>query len=144
MDLVAGDYGDSRYPPPIEHYLNQIDVRSRDMPARTLKNTRASLRSFRHRLAVLLVCLTGRTTDHDVDDFAMALADHEFSSQPFLVFCFTRIHSIPHFSERVAPLALIEYACKKDPFDEIFGDHIPAPLRWAGEALYDLVDREGD
>jgi hypothetical protein len=144
MNLVRDDYVDSKYPPPIEHYLNQIDVRSRDMPAGTLAKARASLRSFRLRLRVQLFYLTGRTADHDVNDLTMALDDHELSSQPFLMFCFARIYSIPHVSERVAPMALIEYACKKHAFDEIFGDHIPAPLRWAGEALYDLVDREGD
>jgi hypothetical protein len=144
MDLVGEDFGDSRYPPPPDHYLDRIDARCPVVRDRALASVRASLRSDLTSLPVMLFYHSGRTTDHDADDLAMALDHVNFSSEHVFVFCLSRRHAIHRLAARRAPQALIQYACSKDAYDEVYGAAIPAPLRAAGEALYDHVDREGD
>jgi hypothetical protein len=143
-NLVGGDLGDSKYPPPIEHDLRQIDVRCPEMQGAALKSTDLEWRIYGRQLKVRLCCLTGRLDDYNGDELAMVFDQSELSSVPLFVYCIAREYSIHRLTNRLAPLALIQYACLKDTFDAILGDYIPSPLRWAGEALYDFVDREGD
>jgi hypothetical protein len=148
MDLVTRDFSESRYPPPTDYYLDQIDLRCRGMPEQFLASASRTLQSNIRRLSCERTYVTffpGHETVSDVDELGMALNSYYFSDHPLFVFCLAREYRLDQLAKRHAPLALIQYSYARDAYNEVYDDFIiPRSLRWAGNALYNYVDAQGD
>ncbi len=138
LDEVGMDFSDTDYPPPIDHYLDQIEVRSPGLRTRELASVRFKARAHRLNFQVSLFC---QLYEGGVDG---ALWDCLDVSGTLPVYCHAFDHGCYQLAFRLAPKALVQYCCAKASYDEVYGGLIPAPLRWVGDALYELVDREGD
>jgi hypothetical protein len=144
MVAVGSDFGDTHYPPPLEHYLDQIDFRGDELLARRFGSLRIDTDDSHLNLLLELKMETGRMGGSNPEDIALALTSVAFRDKSVFVFSLAWLYSIDHLRLRVAPRAAMQYACSKEAFDAVYGDLIPPPLKRVGEALCDFVDREGD
>jgi len=144
IDLIEDDFAQTAYPAPVDHYLDQIDVRCQEMRAVANHQTALAWRSFYRCLEAQWICLRDFSTGFEYAHLGTALAPLDPASGALFPYLIAWEYSMLSTTTLLAPQALLQYVSSKESYDAILGEVIPAPLRWVGEALYDFVDREGD
>lgn len=143
IDLIAWESFESRYPPPLESYLEQIDARQDEMRARMLERVKSSTRSSKQMLD-MRYNYWSELTEFEEDAHEYALEDSSIDPDKVYVYCHAWKFRFRAIAAPLAPVALIKYACAKEAYDLGYGKLIPEPFATAGAALYQLVDLDGD
>jgi hypothetical protein len=148
FDLVDdGDakFCDSAQPPPPEHLLTLLDIRAEDLIRQKHEDIRISFSIYINLVEAEIGCMQsldeGMTPEEMIRD---ALMNYQLEPAPLFRCGWAWRLGLRDLAERYARLALYQYGRGRDAYDLVYGDLVPSPLRGPVEALYAMIDRDGD